>query len=129
MKNLNLIFLATILNFISCVQLEEPKDVVGESSDKNSSGVDSVKRKIFNVKTSMGYVNLIARKKLDLSGIFSNGTNFQKIEIKSRGETVEMSSSEFYDNGGVIDMPVQRLGDPYTIVITYEDGTSKEIKI
>jgi len=113
--------------FVGCIQFEAPEELSNESS--SSTSVSTPKNKSFNQSRNLGYVNLIARKKVDLKRLKEVERGFEKIKFISGGETILMSESEFFNQDGVVDIAMPGHNKRVEVTIFYSNGEVKNLDI
>ena len=108
---------------VSCVQTDKEAGV--DSSSAGNPSTSKSKNKVFKARQASGHFNLIARSDINLGDIEDKYAGFERITISVNGESVSMSSTEFNDRNGLINLPLPRYGELYLVTFHYADGSSK----
>ena len=114
---------------ISCVQ-NEPSSTLTNSSNDSAGGLEVAHtKKSFKNREFLGFVNLIAHQDLNLTEPVSDFGEFESIVVYSVGKSISMTYGEFYERGGIVNLPVQKKGVKVSVKIFFNDGSHRVINI
>lgn len=122
----------TLIFFASCIQTDAPT-TVDDTALPTAKPSKNTRNKIFKSKPEQyitnGYLNLIAKKEVDFSPYLDEFDSFDKITIKSNGETISMGFDEFENNHGTFLLPIKRDGEKYIVEVLLNNGTTEILRI